>query len=88
MKRIGRPMKYKHIIEQLEDDKVYSPALIAREAITAGILERGDRQKARHTLSRLSNNHAFPAEGDGLVRIPGQTATIGWHGKRWKAAVS
>ena len=88
MKKIGRPMKYKHIIEPLEDETVYSPGLIAREAIKAGILEKEDQLKARHTLARLAKNHFFPSEGDGFVRIPGQASIPGWHGKRWKAAIA
>jgi len=41
-------------------------------------------QRIRISLGRLSNNHGFPDEGDGLVTLFGQSPTAGWYGWRWK----
>ncbi len=93
-KSIGRPMKYSGILLQLEDDDLYTPALIADFAEAKGILKESDgqkrrleRQRLRIALGRYSNNHHFPDEGDGMVTISGQSPTPGWFGWRWKEAL-
>jgi len=81
---MSRPPKYGPIVEKLEDDVVYSPALIYRHAADLGIASPEIRSKIRHTFARFAKNNGFPVDGDGLVRIPGQPITIGWLGRRWK----
>ena len=96
MKRpIGRPMKYRKLIERLEEDELYTPATIAMFADELGFIRDGDEkskrldhQRIRIALGRFSNNHGFPDEGDGMVTIKGQSPTPGWFGWRWKAAVN
>jgi len=90
-KRIGRPLKYKAFLIELEDDEVYTPAKIVRCGEERGLFRHlnGEalakaRVRVRHTLSRFRANHFFPEEGDGMVRIQGQSPTPGWYGKRWK----
>lgn len=96
MKRpVGRPMKYRHFIENLEDEVVYTPARIVKHGEFLGFFNkihstqkrRKEKLRIRHTLARFSVNHNFPIEGDGLVFIKGQAPTRGWKGKRWKAAL-
>lgn len=92
---IGRPMKYKGIIERLEEDDLYTPATIAAFAEKIGFVKDQDqaqkrlaKQRIRIALGRFSNNHGFPDEGDGMVTIKGQSPTPGWFGWRWKAALN
>ena len=93
---IGRPMKYKTLIENLDPEDLYTPATIARFAEQNGFLEQGlstekirlAKQRIRIALGRFSNNHQFPDEGDGMVTIKGQSPTPGWFGRRWKAEVA
>ena len=87
----GRPMKYDHLIEMLEEDQLYSPATIAAFAKDHGMLNHAGKglkplqiQRIRIAMGRLSNNHEFPDEGDGYVKIPGQAHTPAWFGWRWK----
>lgn len=94
MKRVGRPMKYGAYIDALDDDEVYSPASIVDNGISHGIFPKGlqkdqakqERMRIRHALARFADNHAFPDEQDGLVRLRGQAKTPGWFGWRWKHA--
>ena len=89
-KPIGRPMKYRKVIESLNDDDLHTPATIARHAMEAGLisLDHPDpglaRLRIRIALGRFSNNRQFPDEGDGMVTVPGQSPTPGWFGWRWK----
>lgn len=91
---IGRPMKYRPILLQLENEDLYTPATIADHAKKSGYMkglrredERLARQRIRIALGRYSNNHGFPDEGDGFVTIAGQAPTPGWFGRRWKEAL-
>ncbi len=94
MCRPGRPMKYKYLLEALDDGLIYCPAAIVSNAMALDIWrplkndETIQRQKlrVRHSLARFSRNHDFPFEGDGLVMMAGQAPQRGWFGWRWKAA--
>ncbi len=91
---VGRPRKYASIIDALDDDELFSPAVIARIARDKGLLapflknepnEAQVMQRVRIALIRLSNLHSFPDEGDGQVRIEGQAPVPAWFGWRWKS---
>ena len=90
--RVGRPLKYAHLLIALDDNAVYSPAMIARYGEETGLLRtdlsraslKKQRQRIRHTLARYRINHDFPETGDGTVRVPGQSISLGWYGRRWK----
>lgn len=92
---VGRPMKYRHFIENLEDGVLYTPARIVQHGEMLGFFQKirspkllkKEKQRIRHTLARFSTNHQFPNEGDGMVFLKGQAPTRGWTGKRWKAAL-
>ena len=94
--RIGRPRKYTHIIDALEEDEIYSPGAIVRFAEEKGLLDdyfeeesnkKLVRQRIRISCIRLSEMHQFPAGGDALVTIKGQAPTPGWYGWRWKQSL-
>lgn len=87
-------MKYKILIEMLDEDQIYTPATIAAFAEEKGFIQvqesarrRLEKQRIRIALGRFSNNHEFPDQGDGMVTIRGQAPTPGWFGWRWKAAL-
>jgi len=92
-KPVGRPLKYRALLDILEDEKIYSPATIARLGEELGLVETevphpelmDQRVLIRHTLARYRVNHGFPEEGDGHVRIRGQGTSAGWTGERWKS---
>jgi len=88
-------MKYKKLIELLDEDELYTPAVIAAFAEETGFIQADDkatlrleRQRVRIAMGRFSNNHCFPDEGDGMITIRGQSPTPGWFGWRWQAALS
>ena len=90
----GRPLKYKNILLQLQDHKLYSPATIAQFAEENQFFKSAEpqgqkleRQRIRIAMGRLSNSHRFPDEGDGQVKKPGQRPLPGWFGWRWKAVL-
>ena len=94
-KRRGRPMRYAHLLIALDDEQVYSPALIAEYGFAQGLFDSEQMENAeetrllvRHTLARLAKNRRLPIEGDGLVRLKGQSVSIGWKGQTWKAVIS
>ncbi|MBO1320347.1 hypothetical protein [Acanthopleuribacter pedis] len=88
-------MKYSILIEQLDEDEIYTPATIADFAEVSGFIDapkdtneyRLARQRVRIAMGRFSNNHRFPDEGDGFVTLKGQPPIPGWFGWRWKAAI-
>lgn len=87
-------MKYRDLLEQLDNEVVYTPATIAAYAEEINYINEADegmhrlmKQRIRITLGRYSNNHKFPDEGDGMVIIRGQAPTPGWFGWRWKRAL-
>ncbi|MCP4406171.1 MAG: hypothetical protein GY807_00085 [Gammaproteobacteria bacterium] len=91
---VGRPRKYVPLMAALDDDELYSPAVIARIAQGQGLLapflteesnEDQVMQRIRIAMIRISNLHNFPDEGDGQVRIEGQAPVPGWFGWRWKS---
>jgi len=88
---IGRPLKYQHILERLENDEIYSPAAISRFALERGLIDGStseERTAARHrvriAMARLSNYHGFPDEGDALISLPRHRPMPAWYGWRWK----
>ena len=93
----GRPQKYSSLLMALPDDEVHTPASIVNyaekhllEPFRAGQSKddrRLIRQRIRITLGRLSNNHNFPDEGDGLVTLKRQSPTPGWFGERWRSTI-
>ena len=95
---IGRPMKYKHLIEALDDETLYTPSTIVLLAETLGFLgSRGEgdteerkleKRRIRIAMGRFSNNHDFPDEGDGFITLRGQSPTPAWFGWRWKEALN
>jgi len=90
-KVIGRPMKYRDLIMELDNYEIYTPAKIARGAWLRGwtqndVSRQLFRQRVRVSLARFAANHAFPDEGDGIVALQGQAPTPGWFGWRWKVA--
>lgn len=94
MRPTGRPMKYSSIIELLDEDQVYTPALIADFAESHGLIPPSNteegllaRRRVRIAMGRFSNNHRFPDEGDGFVTLRGQPPVPAWFGWRWKAAI-
>lgn len=91
---VGRPLKYKELIYDLEDDVIYSPAKIANHAQESGYILSRDKsvirlhkQRIRIALARISSYRRFPDNGDGFVTAPGQAVTVGWFGWRWKHAM-
>ena len=86
-------MKYKKIIDLLDEDTIYTPASIAYFAEDQGLLKsntpkpiKAEKHRIRISMGRFSNNHKFPDHGDGMVTLPGQAPTPGWFGWRWMAA--
>jgi len=85
----GRPLKYREAIEALDPNALYTPALVAAFGVERGLLPglatanvKLSRQRCRIAMGRLTNNHFFPDEGDGMATIPGQSPTPGWFGWR------
>ena len=94
-KKVGRRQKYQHFLMALEDKTVYSPGAIFAFATEKGLLTRDQlaelaqtRVRVRHTLAHLALSRGFPKDGDGLVKRPGLSITVGWTGARWKATLS
>ena len=93
---LGRPRKYTKIIAALEEDGLYTPSGIARFAEENGFLTDDDlsspekkrlaMQRIRICFGRVSDNHKFPDEGDGMVTIRGQAPVPGWFGWRWQTS--
>ena len=91
---MGRPLKYRAVLDRLDDAVLYTPASISAFAERMGFIKgrasdwrRLQRQRIRIALGRFSNNHDFPDEGDGMVVLRGQSPTPGWFGWRWKRAI-
>lgn len=95
--RLGRPLKYKEIIEALNPDELYSAAKIVRFAEATEMLVPHleedlpedaamelAKRRIRITLGRFSSNRGFPRRGDGTVRLKGQPPVRGWYGRRWQ----
>ena len=97
-KSVGRPMKYKHFLLVLEDEKIYCPATIVLNGEKHGLFSsdlepeqlRKQKVRIRHTFARFSANHGFPRQGDGLSSdfVDGQAPQRGWLGSRWKQRFS
>lgn len=84
MLKMGRPLKYRHLLERLEDETLYSAGTIAALSGSASSEERHNIVKS---LSRLSRSHGFPNRGDGLIEIAGQAPVRAYRGKRWKTLI-
>ena len=87
-------MKYRSILELLEENELYSPASVAMFAEKHNLLQatdpkdrRKEKNRIRIAMGRFSNNHHFPDSGDGMVLVKGQAPTPGWFGRRWKEAI-
>ena len=89
-------MKYSRLVQAIDDETLYNPALIARFAEEKGFLKscqtdltarRLEKRRIRIILARFSTNHGFPRPGDGLIQLYGRRVFIGWFGWRWKAAL-
>jgi hypothetical protein len=95
MKRhVGRPMKYKYILYELDEHTAYTPASIALFAEENGLLrsrgrdaQRIEKNRIRIAMGRFSNNHGFPDEGDSIVFVRGRAPCPGWFGWRWREAI-
>ena len=86
----GRPLKYAHVIEMLEDDNIYAPGTIAQFAKVSGLLPElttVSLARLRIAMCRLKAYHNFPEKGDGLIRMPGQQPFPAWFGWRWKLLI-
>jgi len=91
---MGRPMKYAQILASLEDDELYTPAMIADFGLALGFRDRNPnvnekllRTRIRINLAHLARSRHFPKEGDGSVMRWGQAPTPGWLGNRWKETI-
>ena len=90
--KTGRPRLYDELLRRLDRKTVYTPALIVRVTEQSGwfspdiVPEQRPkiRLKMRHTFAIYARKHKFPAEGDGLVKIPRQAPVPGWYGHRWQ----
>ena len=82
----GRPRAYQRVITALDDETLYTPAMIADIGV-AHIdnpkMKSKFYQRIRITLARYARKH-FPRQGDGIVERPGQAAMVGYSGRRWK----
>ena len=81
---MGRPLKYRHLLESLDDETLYSAGTIAALNGSASPEERHNIVKS---LSRLSRSHGFPNRGDGLIEITGQAPVRAYTGQRWKTLI-
>lgn len=87
-------MKYRHFLEALDPNELYSPALIAYLGLEIGLyvgnLDETELalafRRVRITMARFGTNHKFPKEGDGQVKLKGQAFTPAWFGWRWQQA--
>ena len=92
---VGRPMKYKRLLQALEDDKPYTPVCIALNGEEKGLVKvpkdkdtlMEQRRKIRHTMARYKANHNFPENGDEIIKVYGQSPTPAWYGRRWKERI-
>lgn len=91
MSSIGRPEKYRIILNQLDPHRLYTPATIASKAMAMGLVGQESPKRSelayrrvRIAMGRKSNNQQFPDEGDGMVTLPGQAPCPGWFGWRWQ----
>ena len=92
---IGRPRKYRRILEALDFDGLYTSAAIVRFAeeqgfVTQFLQEEPDgpdvrllKRRMRISFNRTRDLYGFPIEGDGLVTIKGQAPKPAWFGWRW-----
>ena len=95
--KMGRPLKYGHIIKILDPETVYSSSMIAslaeekqlepfdEELTTAE--QRVKRIRIRAVMKRRTKRYDFPKTGDAFVFLKGQAPVPGWYGKRWLATL-
>ena len=93
-RQVGRPLKYRQLLDILDDATIYSPGSIVRNGEEKGLLpplgpadQSQRRLRIRHTLCRYAVNHKFPRPGEGWVKLDGQAPVPGWYGDTWKAAL-
>ena len=93
-KVMGRPMKYRDLLEKLDVYDLYSPAAIARFGREANYIDATlspepqalASRRIRITFVRLTQNRSFPPEGDGMICLPKQRPMPAWFGWRWHLA--
>lgn len=93
-KKIGRPLKYSIILNQLDPNRLYTAASVATFARNHLLLQgetearvQRSYQRVRIALGSFSRKRNFPPEGDGLVTTPGRQSFPGWYGWRWQQAI-
>ncbi len=84
---MGRKMKplYRKLIESLEADVLYTPAMIVDRGIQAGVVENFGklvRRKIRHNFARRAHLAFGPPDGH-ILR--GNAIHRAWLGKNWQA---
>jgi len=99
----GRPWKYAHLIEPLQDGELYHASKIIRFCESLGlfdtdidhpgrVLDRDDKKRAmvnaRSSLSAMASKR-LPKKEDGRLNAePPYTAIYrAWYGKTWKKAL-
>lgn len=86
----GPPKVYYPVVAMLDDDKIYTPSMIADFAIRKNYLDKTQeerlliRRRIRISLARFASNNHFPKRGDKLINLPGQVFIPGYFGRRWK----
>jgi hypothetical protein len=83
-KVVGAPLKYVETLSNAPRNHLFTPATLAAYGVARGWIPPEAYQKARASFSRCAKHYGFPEEGDGTVCIPGQPATAGWLGRRWR----
>ena len=82
----GRPFKYGHILGYLQDEKLYTPATIARLIIPSWRKDKKVYTKVRHAFVGFAARKHLKTAIDGTVRV-GKRTNPAWYGKTWKAEV-
>lgn len=88
MAKTGRPYRHKWVIALLIDDVLYTPAMIAHQAIKESLHPEEEQslvfRRIRIAMIARTRKAHFPVEGDGIVTLKGQRPVRGWYGWRWK----
>jgi len=88
MAKPGNKMINVHYIKALQDESLYSQAMVIRHARENGLFAPGDEiQKARSRLSYFVKTRDFPKQPDGYVLDEAGMRQPAWYGARWKSQV-